>query len=65
MEGSLKFIPTALHELYKHRTLLRTLISREIRQRYRGTALGLLWSLISPVLQRLKFIYRVNDFFAI
>ncbi len=61
----MKFIPTALHELYKHRTLLRTLISREIRQRYRGTALGLLWSLISPVLQLAIYAFVFRSVFSV
>ena len=37
-------------ELYKYRVLIQTLISRELKARYRGTILGVLWSFINPLL---------------
>lgn len=36
--------------LWKFRALLGTLISRELKARYRGSALGFLWSLLNPLL---------------
>ena len=36
--------------LWEHRELLVQLMRREITQRYRGTALGVLWSFLTPLL---------------
>lgn len=36
--------------LARHRNLLRSLIERELKARYRGSALGFLWSLANPLL---------------
>ena len=46
-----------LRELYRYRVLIRTLVSRELKARYRGTVLGFLWSFINPLL--LMTIYTV------
>ena len=35
--------------LTSHRELLRTLLRREIRIRYKGSALGIVWALIYPL----------------
>lgn len=40
--------PGMLASAWRHRQLLRTMIRREIMGRYRGSVLGLLWSLITP-----------------
>lgn len=42
--------PDTLLGLWKHRQLIRSLAWREILGRYRGSAGGMLWSLITPVL---------------
>ena len=34
----------------KHRALVRQLIVREIAARYRGSIMGILWSLVTPIL---------------
>lgn len=39
-----------LKELLKYRQLILTLVSRELKARYRGTFFGFLWSLINPLL---------------
>jgi ABC-type polysaccharide/polyol phosphate export permease len=39
-------IPVLLH----HRGLLSSLVSRELKARYRGSALGFVWSLLNPLL---------------
>jgi ABC-type polysaccharide/polyol phosphate export permease len=39
-----------LRTLVRHRELLRSLIVRELKARYRGSALGFLWSLVNPLL---------------
>jgi lipopolysaccharide transport system permease protein len=37
-------------ELYKHRSLIESLVWREVRARYRGSVFGFLWSLFNPLL---------------
>lgn len=39
-----------LRDLYTHRHLLRTLIRRDITSRYKGSAFGALWSIVSPLI---------------
>ena len=39
-----------VRELVLHRELLRNFVVRDLRGRYKGSALGILWSLASPVL---------------
>ena len=62
----MKFILNAFnhHRLSWHWTLLTALIVREIRQRYRGTFLGLLWSLIGPLLQLSIFAFIFRSVFS-
>jgi len=47
----------SLKVLYRYRVLIQSLISRELKARYRGTVLGFLWSFINPLL--LMIIYTV------
>jgi lipopolysaccharide transport system permease protein len=37
-------------EVFKYRTLIATLVERELKARYRGSILGFLWSFINPLL---------------
>jgi lipopolysaccharide transport system permease protein len=46
-----------LKELFKYRQLIATLVTREVKARYRGTALGFLWSLFNPML--LMIVYSI------
>jgi len=39
-----------IRELAKYRQLIATLISRELKARYRGTVFGFFWSLLNPLL---------------
>lgn len=39
-----------LERLYRHRVLIEILVTRELKARYRGTALGFLWSFANPLL---------------
>jgi lipopolysaccharide transport system permease protein len=39
-----------LTELYQYRALLLSLISRDLKVRYRGSALGFLWTFINPLI---------------
>jgi lipopolysaccharide transport system permease protein len=46
-----------LKEILRHRQLIMTLVSRELKARYRGTVLGFFWSLFNPLL--LMLVYTV------
>jgi lipopolysaccharide transport system permease protein len=46
-----------LKELFKYRQLILTLVSRELKARYRGTVFGFLWSFLNPLL--LLLVYSV------
>lgn len=39
-----------LKELLRYRQLIQTLVSRELKARYRGTVFGFLWSFLNPLL---------------
>ena len=45
----------ALAELWRYRYLLQMLVRRELKVRYKNSALGLVWSIIPPILQ--VFVY--------
>src|SRR5574344_2090534 len=42
-------------ELYQYRELLKTSVSKEIRGKYKGSFLGVLWSFINPLLMTLVY----------
>lgn len=42
--------------LYRYRALVQVLVARELKARYRGTALGFLWSFINPLVLMLIYI---------
>src|SRR5881394_112508 len=39
-----------LANLFRYRGLIQSLVARELKARYRGSALGFLWSFINPLL---------------
>src|SRR5215475_2186990 len=41
---------TIFQELLRYRGLIQTLVVRDLKARYRGSALGLLWTLLNPLL---------------
>jgi lipopolysaccharide transport system permease protein len=41
---------TAFREFFTYRALIQTLVMRDLKARYRGSALGLLWTLMNPLL---------------
>lgn len=57
----------ALKELYTHRDLLRELVARELKLRYRRSVLGFVWSLLTPVYQMviytlvLKYVINLDE----
>ncbi len=44
-----------LTELVQHRDLLRLLIAKELKIKYKGTALGFMWSLLNPLLMMVVY----------
>ena len=42
------------NEIYQYRELLKTNIKKEIRGKYKGSFLGVLWSFINPLLQVIR-----------
>lgn len=44
-----------LRELWHYRYLLRNLVSRDLKDRYKNSVLGILWSLLSPLFLMLVF----------
>jgi lipopolysaccharide transport system permease protein len=42
-------------ELYSYRELIRNLVVRDLKVRYKNSALGVLWSLLNPLLMTLVF----------
>lgn len=41
----------ALKEIYNYRELLKTNVKKDIRGKYKGSVLGILWSFLNPLLQ--------------
>ena len=45
----------SLNQLFHYRELLRNLVARDLKVRYKNSVLGFLWSLINPLLMMLVF----------
>jgi ABC-2 type transport system permease protein len=52
----------SLAEIARHREMLALLVRRDIRSRYKDSALGLLWSLIRPLTQLLIYYIVIGKF---
>lgn len=48
-------ILTQIRTLFRYRALIESLVSRELKARYRGSILGFVWSFINPLLQLLTY----------
>jgi ABC-2 type transport system permease protein len=44
-----------LKEIYDYRYMISSLVSRELRGRYKGSVLGFLWTFLNPLLQMLVY----------
>lgn len=44
-----------IKELYDYREMILSLVKRDLRGRYKGTALGFLWNFINPLLQLIVY----------
>lgn len=52
-----------INELYRFRELLRNLVSRDIKKRYKRSTLGFLWVMLDPLLMMLVFYIIFAGFF--
>lgn len=52
-----------LRELWSYRELIRNLVLRDLRVRYKGSALGYLWTQLAPLLMMLVFWFVFSVFF--
>ena len=52
----------SVRELHAYRRLLGLLVSRELRAKYKGSSLGILWSLIRPLAQLLIYYVAIGQF---
>lgn len=56
----------SIKELYKYREMLKNLVIKDLRTRYKGSILGFLWTFVNPLLQLLIYsvifstIMRIN-----
>ena len=44
-----------LAQLFRYRGLIQSLVSRELKARYRGSVLGFFWSIVNPLLLLLVY----------
>jgi lipopolysaccharide transport system permease protein len=57
-----KWVPVDLHELWNYRELLTSFTMRDIKIRYKQTALGFLWAIIQPLFMMLIFTIIFGSF---
>lgn len=53
--GEKRTLGEALRELWDYRNLLRNLVIRDLKVRYKHSVLGILWSLLNPLLMMIVF----------
>jgi lipopolysaccharide transport system permease protein len=46
-------VPVDFHEIWEYRELLYSFVSRDVKVRYKQTALGFLWAIIQPLFMRI------------
>jgi ABC-2 type transport system permease protein len=61
-EGFFKGTGHAMRELWAHRELQYLLVRRELKARYKDSALGFLWTLIRPVVLLLIYYFAIGYF---
>lgn len=54
-----------LKELHRYRALLIALVRRDLQARYRGSALGFLWTFLNPLLLLLVYALVFNVYFRV
>ena len=60
-EAQGKFVFANLRQLIRYRGLIRSLVARDLKARYRGSVLGFFWSFVNPLLLLLiySFVFTV------
>lgn len=56
---------SSLKELYRYRVLAQILIMRDLKGRYRGTALGFFWIMLNPLLLTLTYVVVFSVIFRV
>lgn len=59
--GFFSGIASSYADIWRHRDLLKQLTRREIRQKYKASALGIAWSLIRPLTQLLIYYFAIGQ----
>jgi ABC-2 type transport system permease protein len=59
---SLRGVYASLREIVRHREMLGLLVRRDVRSRYKDSALGMVWSLARPLVQLLIFYVVIGQF---
>lgn len=65
MSGDLLAAPDkggGLFDVFRHRDLLRLIVRKELKVRYRSSVLGLLWSYVKPAVQFVVFYFALGVF---
>ncbi|NQX11133.1 ABC transporter permease [Microbacteriaceae bacterium VKM Ac-2855] len=52
---------SSLVEIFQHRELLRLLVGRELKQRYKDSSLGFLWTLIRPLIMLMIYYLAIGQ----
>ncbi len=52
-------------QLYRYRVMVQILILRELKARYRGTALGFLWSFVNPLVLMVVYVLVFSVYFRV
>lgn len=52
---------SSIRDVWDHRELLNLLVKREIRARYKDSSLGVLWSLVKPLVQLLVYYFAIGQ----
>ena len=60
--GSGKGFIASIREISKHREMLSLLIRRDLKSRYKDSALGFVWTLVRPVTQLLIYYVVIGNF---
>lgn len=60
--GTSKGFIAALAEVFRHRELLKLLVNRELKQRYKDSSLGFLWTLIRPLVMLAIYYVAIGQF---
>ncbi|MEL4319015.1 ABC transporter permease [Leifsonia sp. YIM 134122] len=60
--GGNRGFAASFREIYGYRQLLRRLVQRELRAKYKNSSLGILWSLVRPLAQLLIYYIAIGQF---